>query len=42
MDYVSRLSPPPEKLATPGWQNPYFAEFNRLQVQPRAKHGSAM
>jgi cytochrome c553 len=42
MDYVSRLSPPPERLAAPDWQNPDFAEFNRLQMQPRAKHGSAM
>ncbi len=29
MDYTSRLSPPPEKLAKPGWKNPDFAEFVR-------------
>jgi len=29
MDYVSRLSPPPEKLAKPGWTNPDFPRFDR-------------
>jgi cytochrome c553 len=29
MDYTSRLSPPPERLADPGWQNPDYAEFVR-------------
>jgi len=29
MDYVSRLSPPPEKLAEPGWINPDFPRFVR-------------
>ena len=29
MDYTSRLSPPPNKVAAPGWQNPDFAEFVR-------------
>lgn len=27
MDYTSRLSPPPERLAQPGWRNPDFSEF---------------
>jgi cytochrome c553 len=31
MDYTSRLSPPPNKLAAPGWKNPDFAEFVRTQ-----------
>jgi len=31
MDYTSRLSPSPDKLAAPGWQNPDFAEFVRAQ-----------
>lgn len=31
MDYSSRLSPPPDKLAAPGWQNPDFAAFVRAQ-----------
>jgi len=29
MDYTSRLSPPPARLARPGWMNPDFAEFVR-------------
>ena len=29
MDYVSRLRPPPEKLAEPGWWNPDFPNFVR-------------
>ncbi len=29
MDYVSRLSPPKEKLARPGWTNPDFPHFDR-------------
>lgn len=29
MDHTSRLAPPPEKLAKPGWKNPDFAEFVR-------------
>jgi cytochrome c553 len=29
MDYTSRLSPRPEKLAKPGWKNPDYAEFVR-------------
>ena len=29
MDYVSRLKPPPEKVAAPGWQNPDFPDFVR-------------
>lgn len=35
MDYTSRLSPPQERQASPDWQNPDFAEFERTQVQPR-------
>jgi cytochrome c553 len=37
MDYTPRMSPPPEKLAKPGWQNPDFAEFERAQAQPRVQ-----
>jgi cytochrome c553 len=33
MDYASRLSPPPDKLGAPGWQNPDFEEFVRGQGQ---------
>lgn len=29
LDYVSRLSPPPEKVAEPGWQNPDFPNYAR-------------
>ncbi len=29
MDYVSRLRPPPEKVASPGWRNPDFPDFVR-------------
>ncbi len=35
MDYTSRLSPPPERLAKPDWQNPDFAEFDRSQADPK-------
>ena len=31
MDYTSRLSPSPDRLAAPGWRNPDFAEFVRDQ-----------
>lgn len=37
MDYTSRLSPPPERLGKPDWQNPDFAEFER---SPKTKSGS--
>jgi cytochrome c553 len=30
MDYVSRLKPPAEKLAKPGWTNPDFPNFARF------------
>jgi cytochrome c553 len=33
MDYTSRLSPPPEKLAKPGWQNPDYVEFVRTPAK---------
>ncbi|WP_207787702.1 c-type cytochrome [Candidatus Thiosymbion oneisti] len=36
MDYTSRLSPPPARLAQPGWTNPDFAEFVRT---PRLQDG---
>jgi len=36
LDYTSRLSPPPERLGTPGWQNPDFSEFVRLPLQEPA------
>lgn len=29
MDYVSRLKPPPDKLAGPGWRNPDFPNYVR-------------
>lgn len=29
MDYISRLRPPREKLALPGWRNPDFPRFHR-------------
>lgn len=31
MDYTSRISPPPDRLAAPEWKNPDFAEFVRSQ-----------
>lgn len=34
MDYVSRLSPPPEKLANPEWRNPHFPKFHRGPHSP--------
>lgn len=41
LDYTSRLVPPPEKLAKPGWQNPDFPHYVRppmpgLPVTPTA------
>ena len=37
MDYVSRLRPPEEKLAKPGWLNPDFPNFARrpMSLTPR-------
>ncbi len=29
MDYVSRLQPPPEKMAQPGWMNPDYPNYAR-------------
>ncbi|MEJ2424173.1 MAG: c-type cytochrome [Candidatus Thiodiazotropha sp.] len=29
LDYVSRIKPPPEKLAKPGWRNPDFPDYAR-------------
>ncbi|MCG8082181.1 MAG: cytochrome C, partial [Candidatus Thiodiazotropha taylori] len=29
LDYVSRIKPPKEKLAEPGWRNPDFPKFAR-------------
>jgi len=37
MDYTSRLSPPPGKLAKPGWQNPDFAGFERSAQRQEAE-----
>ncbi len=34
MDYVSRLTPPEEKLAPPGWRNPDFPGFSRRGLPP--------
>ena len=31
MDFTSRLKPPVERLAPPGWQNPDFPDFVRAQ-----------
>jgi cytochrome c553 len=36
MDYTSRLSPPPERMAAPDWENPDFAEFIRLEPDKSA------
>ncbi|WP_260294834.1 c-type cytochrome [Sedimenticola hydrogenitrophicus] len=33
LDYVSRIRPPREKLATPGWQNPDFPDYARQPWQ---------
>lgn len=33
LDYVSRIRPPAEKLAPPGWQNPDFPDFVRSPRQ---------
>lgn len=33
MDYVSRLSPPKEKLAKPGWTNPDFPHYDRGRLR---------
>ncbi len=33
MDYTSRLPPPIEQLAEPGWQNPDFTDFVRTDSQ---------
>ena len=35
MDYVSRLNPPEEKLAKPGWTNPDFPHYARRGWRPR-------
>lgn len=35
MDYVSRLQPPAEKLAEPGWTNPDFPHYARRGHRPR-------
>ena len=35
MDYISRLRPPPEKTAPPGWQNPDFPGFARHDLPPQ-------
>jgi hypothetical protein len=32
LDYVSRLRPPADKLAEPGWTNPDFPKFARQPV----------
>jgi cytochrome c553 len=32
LDYVSRLRPPAEKLAQPGWQNPDFPNYSRAPI----------
>lgn len=34
LDYVSRIRPPQEKLAEPGWQNPDFPDFARHPWPP--------
>ena len=34
LDYVSRIRPPEEKLAEPGWQNPHFPDFARHPWPP--------
>ncbi len=34
LDYVSRLKPPADKLAAPGWQNPDFPKYSRQTLPP--------
>jgi hypothetical protein len=34
MDYTSRLRPPPERLAEPGYRNPDFPDFWRPRIPP--------
>ena len=41
MDYTSRLSPPPDRLGSPDWENPDFAKFVRTQPKKRPQ-GNAM
>ena len=40
MDYTARLSPPPEKLGSPNWKNPDFADFARTQPQLHQEYGA--
>jgi len=40
MDYASRLSPPPGKLAAPDWRNPDFTRFERAEAQPPKKRNA--
>lgn len=37
MDYTSRLSPAPQKLAAPGWKNPDFKKFVRIRPLESSK-----
>jgi len=39
MDYVSRLRPPPDKLAEPGWRNPDFPKFWRPKIPVDPEEG---
>jgi cytochrome c553 len=39
LDYVSRLRPPAEMVAAPGWQNPDFPQFARSAYPPTALAG---
>ena len=39
LDYVSRLRPPAEMVAQPGWQNPDFPKFARGAFPPAALAG---
>ena len=34
LDYTSRLRPPAERLATPGWRNPDFPKYSRKPIPP--------
>lgn len=35
MDYAARLTPPPEKVAAPGWTNPDFPRYSRRGWMPK-------
>lgn len=42
MDYVSRIRPPAEKLAEPGWQNPDFPKYARNPARRAPVRGAGV